>query len=122
MDVADLSDLSDLPPLRKLTLQTFAGYTGQQVDRRDCHPLNGLDLARRNGHSGLGLGEHLTSLVLQDLQLVHFKYSVGSKLAELPVLEELRLVRVYAWPPPGTTSGSNDGATVWKELVRGVSD
>jgi hypothetical protein len=118
--VANIIVMSDLPPLRDLTLQTFAGYRVQRINRRDCHPFFGSHLARRNRQSGFGLGEHLTCLVLQDLQLLPFGHSLGPQLNELPALQELRLVRVYAQPRPA--SCSDVCATVWKELVCGVSE
>jgi hypothetical protein len=121
---AAYASISDLPPLRKLTLITFAGYVLHQLDRRDCYYLHGSHISnfsRRNCQSGLGLGKHLTCLVLQDLEL-QYSAGVGSQLTELPALEELRLVRLYAQRPPGTASSSNECATVWKDLVCGVSE
>jgi hypothetical protein len=110
-----MPDSGRLPPLRKLTLQTIAGYRGQQFDMRQWHHLLGSDLARRNHQSGLGVGEHLTCLILQDLQLLHSVDRVCAQLKELPALEELRLVRLYAWPP-------DKCATMWEELVCGICE
>jgi hypothetical protein len=45
--------------------------------------------------------------------------SSGPHLKDLPALEELRLVRLHAWPPPSTASG-NGCAAVWQQLVCGV--
>jgi hypothetical protein len=117
--VGDSFDMSDLLPLKKLTLQTFPGYHGGQVDRLDCCALFGRDLAQLNHQSGLV--QHLTCLVLQDLRLLRFDDSLGLQLKKFPALEELRLVRVYALLPLGTASCGNECATVWKEFVCGVS-
>jgi hypothetical protein len=96
-DVAAYVAMSDLPPLRKLTLQTFAGYRMQQVHRHDCLSFFGTDLVQHNHQSGLGLGQHLTCLVLQDLHVSHSAGGVGPQLKKFAALEELRLVRLYAW-------------------------
>jgi hypothetical protein len=110
--------MPQLPPLRQLTVQTWGEPVADQlvgpVERRHFLAISSLGLT-----SGcVGVGQHLTRLVLQDLQLVHHVHGMKSQLKMLPALQELSLVRVYA-PLLGHGSSRENS---WASLLSGVAE